>query len=141
MDNFNQSDQGGVWGKLEDAVFAEADVDKLRVSLFGGCVFRNEDRAYRDGIKIPREFFKVLAFVEGGKLKAKAFLLTQNLSGLEAFDLEPFKVYEVALEEIETRCAFKFPENLRQADRFPQSATEAVAAERKPVEAVEEIVW
>jgi len=142
MDNFNQSGQGGVWGKLEDALFAEADVDNLRVSLFGGCVFRNEDRAYRDGIKIPREFFKVLAFVEGGKLKAKAFLLTQNLSGLEAFELEPFKVYEVALEEIEARCGFKFPENLRQADRFPQAATEAAAAEeRKPLEAVEEIVW
>lgn len=141
MDNFNQSGKGGVWGKLEDALFAEADVENLRVSLFGGCVFSNDDRAYRDGIKIPREFFKVLAFVEAGRLKAKAFLLTQNISGLEAFELEPFKVYEVALEEIETRCHFKFPDNLKQADRFPQVVMEAVGAERKPVEAVEEIVW
>ncbi len=139
MDNFNQSGLGGVWGKLEDALFAEVDVENLRVSLFGGPVFRNDDRTYRS-VKIPREFFKVLAFVEAGKLKAKAFLLTQNLSGLEAFELEPFKVFEVSLEEIETRCHFKFPDKLRQADHFPQAIAEAVA-ERKPIESVEEIVW
>ncbi|MBC7776809.1 MAG: DNA/RNA non-specific endonuclease, partial [Phycisphaerae bacterium] len=139
MDNFNQSGKGGVWGKLEDALFAEAEVENLRVSLFGGPVFYNDDRTYRS-VKIPREFFKVLAFVEAGKLKAKAFLLTQNLSGLEAFELEPFKVFEVSLEEVETRCDFKFPDNLRQANHFPQAVAETIA-ERKPIESVEEIVW
>jgi endonuclease G len=140
MDNFNQSGKGGVWGKLEDALFEEADVENLRVSLFGGPVFRSDDKTYR-GVKIPREFFKVLAFVEAGRLKAKAFLLTQNLSSLEAFELEPFKVFEVALEEIETRCKFKFPDNLREADHFPQAVTEAAGSERKPLESVADIVW
>ena len=32
MDDFNQSGKGGLWGRLEDAVFDDTDVDDLRVS-------------------------------------------------------------------------------------------------------------
>ncbi len=78
MDDFNQSSQGGIWGKLEDAVFADVDVENLRVSVFGGPVFRDDDREFRE-VKIPRTFYKILAYKEAGHLKAKAFLLTQSL--------------------------------------------------------------
>ena len=107
MDNFNQSGQGGLWGRLEDAVYEDNDLENLRVSLFGGPVFRENDREFR-GVKLPREFWKVIAFIEGQKLKAKAFLLTQNLDELELFDLDEFKVYQVALAEIEGRCGLTF---------------------------------
>ena len=86
MDDFNQSQRNGLWGRLEDAVFEETDVENLKVSVFGGPVFREDDREFRE-VKIPREFWKIILFVEGQKLKAKAFLLTQNLDQLEAFEL------------------------------------------------------
>ncbi|MGW9067966.1 DNA/RNA non-specific endonuclease [Streptomyces yangpuensis] len=87
MEDFNQSSKRGVWGQLEDALFAEVEVDNLKVSAFGGPIFQEDDRFYRDA-QISREFFKVLAYVEQGQLKAKAFLLTQNLNQLEALELD-----------------------------------------------------
>jgi endonuclease G len=139
MDNFNQSGQRGIWGKLEDAIFEEVDVDNLKLSLFGGPVFKDNDRIYR-GVKIPREFYKVLVYQVAGVLKAKAFILSQNLAQLEVFDLEPFKVYEAALSEIEERCQIEFPSTLKAADLFASSGPEAVE-DRQPIEALEEIEW
>jgi endonuclease G len=140
MDHFNQSSAGGIWGKLEDAVFEEVDVDNIRVSMFGGPVFQKDDRLFR-GVKIPREFFKVLVYIEAGKLKAKAFLLTQNLSQLELLDLSQFKVYQVGLAEVEKRCGFTFPSNLKPADIFTAKLETLSEEERPPLKGLDEIKW
>lgn len=142
LDKFNQSSQGGMWGKLENAVFDEADVDNLRVSVFGGPVFQNDDVVYR-GVKIPREFYKVVVYLEAGELKVKAFILTQNLDQFELFDLEEFQVFQAALTEIEQRCGFTFPDNLNSADDFGDQIETLLVAkvERKPVETAEDIIW
>jgi endonuclease G len=142
LENFNQSTQGGIWGKLEDALFAQVDVQDLRVSVFGGPVFYEADRTYR-GVQIPREFYKVLAYVESGKLRARAFLLTQDLDGLEAIDLEQFRVYQVTLGEVESRCEFRFPEVLKRADNFAKHlARLSVAAAPRPyLTALSDILW
>ena len=142
MDDFNQSGLGGIWGQLEDAVFADVEVEDLRVSLFGGPVFHEDDRVFR-GIKIPREFWKVIAFVESGELKAKAFLLTQSLDQLEALDLTEFKVFQVALAEVEARCGLTFPAPLKAADSVGERLArrpEAVA-DRQPIRSLAEIDW
>jgi endonuclease G len=142
MDDFNQGAKGGLWGQLEDAVFADTDVDNLKVSLFGGPVFRDDDREFRT-VKIPRQFWKVIAFVEGGKLKAKAFILTQNLDELEALELNQFKVFQVALTEIESRCGLTFPAALKAADSVGEKLArrpEAVG-ERKPLGSLADIDW
>jgi len=142
MDNFNQSSQGGIWGRLEDAVFEETDVDNLRVTVFGGPVFHDDDRVFR-GVKIPRDFFKVVVFMENSKLKARAFLLTQSLDQLELLDLKEFKVFQVTLTEVEQRCGFTFPNNLRTADGFAERLEllpEAVT-EREPLNSLADIVW
>ena len=142
MDNFNQSSLGGLWGRLEDAVFEEAKVEDLRVSVFGGPVFNDDDRVFR-GVKIPREFYKVLAFVEDNKLQAKAFLLTQSLDQLELLDLKQFKVFQVTLTEVEQRCGFTFPNNLRAADSFAEHLERVPEslAERAPLNSLDDIVW
>jgi endonuclease G len=142
MDNFNQSTLGGLWGKLENAVFEEVDVDNLHVSAFGGPIFKSGDRVFR-GVKIPREFYKVLAFVETGKLKARAFLLTQNLDQLELLELNQFKVFQVTLGEVEQRCGFKFPAKLKSADSFAEhleSQPESVT-ERPALQSLDDIRW
>ncbi len=137
MDDFNQSARDGVWGRLEDAVFADVDVEDLRVSVFGGPVLAPDDRLYR-GVRIPREFWKVLAFREAGALRARAFLLTQALDRLEALGLEEFRVFQVAVPEVEARTGLRFPDVLRAADTL---VLPELAGEREPLGSVADISW
>jgi endonuclease G, mitochondrial len=142
MDDFNQGQRGGLWGRLEDAVFEDTDVEDLKVSLYGGPVFRDDDRNFMD-VKLPREFWKVIMFVEDGKLKAKGFLLAQNLDQLKAFELDAFKVYQVALSEIEERCGLTFSDALKGVDSVGKrlkSVREAVS-ERKALASLRDIDW
>ncbi|WP_106277999.1 DNA/RNA non-specific endonuclease [Geodermatophilus tzadiensis] len=137
MDDFNQSAQDGVWGKLEEAVFADVDVEDLKVSVFGGPVFAADDRVYR-GVRLPREYWKVLAFHEAGALKARAFLLTQSLDQLEALELDEFRVFQVTVAEIEARCGLRFPDVLQEAQPLaPADQT----GEREPLATLADIVW
>lgn len=117
LDDFNQSSRRGVWGRIEEAVFADVELDDLRVSVFGGPVFGDDDRVYR-GTRIPREYWKIVAFVDRGRLKARAFLLTQNLDGLEALELDEFRVFQVAVAEVEERTGVRFGEAMHRADSY-----------------------
>lgn len=142
MDDFNQSSRGGLWGRLEDAVFEDTDVEDLKVSVIGGPVFHSDDREFRE-VLIPREFWKVIAFVEGGELKAKAFLLTQNLDELEALELDEFRVFQVGLSEIESRCGISFSNSLKAADSVGERLARRPEAqrERKPLDSAADIDW
>ncbi|MFI8829922.1 DNA/RNA non-specific endonuclease [Streptomyces afghaniensis] len=137
MDDFNQSSKNGVWGALEDAVFADVDVDDLRISVFGGPVFQDDDRVYRD-VPVPREFYKVIVFTQNGELKVRAFLLTQNLDQLEALELDEFRVFQVTLGEVEDRTRVRFPAALHKGDTLhvPEAA-----ADRPPLETTSDIDW
>jgi endonuclease G len=137
LDDFNQSARDGVWGRLEDAVFADADVEDLRVSVFGGPVFAADDRVYR-GVRLPREYWKVLTFREADALKARAFLLTQALDHLEALELDEFRVFQVPVAEVEARTGLFFPDVLRMADTL--TLPELVGA-REPLESPADIRW
>ncbi len=142
MDNFNQSSLGGLWGRLEDAVFAEVDVEDVRVSVIGGPIFHDDDRLFR-GVKIPREFYKVLAYGENGRLQARAFLLTQNLDQLELLELKEFKVYQITLTELEQRSGLIFSSALKAADGFAThlDTVPEAALRRLPLTSVASIVW
>ncbi len=138
MDDFNQSTKEGLWGRLEDAVLADVDVDNLKVSLYGGPVFNADDRVFRS-VAIPREFYKVIAFVVGGDLRCSAFLLTQNLVLAEALDLDEFRVFQVSLTELEKRTSFTLPAELHAADT---SAVQLLdESERQPLDSFADIKW
>lgn len=137
LDDFNQSAQDGVWGRLEDAVFADVDVEDLRVSLFGGPVLAADDRPYR-GVQLPREYWKVIAFREGGVLEARAFLLTQALDRLELLDLDEFRVFQLAVPEVEARTGLRFPDVLHAADA---GAPPTLAGTRAPLGSPADIRW
>ena len=128
---FNQAQRNGLWGELEDALFDEVSVDDLRVSLMAGPIFKQNDLEYR-GIRVPASFWKVLVYKDedDGKFKAKAFVLTQKdlLNDIEAFALDEFRLYQVAIRELETFTGFSFGA-LRDADTFTtKMETEAFAA-------------
>jgi endonuclease G len=136
MDDFNQSAKAGLWGRLEDALFADVEVDDLRVSVSGGPVFNADDRVFRN-VALPREFWKVITFAEAGVLKTKAFLLTQNLNQLEALDLDEFRVFQVTIAELEQRTGLRFAPVLHDA-----AAPEVLeVAEREPLSSTEDIRW
>ncbi|MGW6422542.1 DNA/RNA non-specific endonuclease [Nocardia sp. NPDC055053] len=137
MDDFNQSSRRGVWGQLEDAVFDDVDVDDLKVTVFGGPVFRADDRVHR-GVALPKEYWKVICFVEAGRLTCRAFLLTQQLDLREALELDEFRVFQVALTEIEERTRLRFPTALHDADTL---ATTELTGAREPLESTADIRW
>ncbi|MGW0704212.1 DNA/RNA non-specific endonuclease [Streptomyces sp. NPDC002867] len=109
MDDFNQSSKGGLWGQLEDAVFADVEVDDLKVSAFGGPVFQEDDRFFRD-VQIPANTGK------SSHSPKTVNSRPQNLNQLEALELDEFRVFQVNLSEIEERGHLRFPATLRKAD-------------------------
>jgi endonuclease G len=122
---FNQSRQHGLWGELEDAIYEDVDVDDLRISVFGGPIFKDTDFAYRN-VLVPRSFWKLIAYVEAGNLNAKAFVLTQDdlEAQLESLGLEQFKLYQVTVADLTARTQLSFGA-LAQADTMG-AAPEAV---------------
>ena len=138
MDDFNQSSQNGIWGRLENALFEDVDVEDLRVSVFAGPVLGPDDRTYR-GVALPSEYWKMLVFQEQGVLKARAFLLTQNLDHLEAIlALDEFRVYQITVDELEQRTQLHFPATLTEDST---ALLELATAERKPLAATTDITW
>ncbi|EHN13038.1 DNA/RNA non-specific endonuclease [Patulibacter medicamentivorans] len=119
LDDFNQSSKQGLWGELENAIFEDVDVDDLRVNVIGGPIFKPDDLPYRD-VLVPRSFWKLIAYVEDGTLKAKAFQLTQDdlEAKLESLGLEPFNLYQVTVADLARLTGLDFGP-LRQADTMP----------------------
>lgn len=142
MVDFNRSSHGGLWGELENAVFEDADVEDLRVSVFSGPIFHGSDQEYR-GEKIPIDFWKVIVFVEEGKLKAKGFVLSQNLDELEALELDEFKVFQVRLTEIEDLTGIEFASKLKSADAFTEciSPKPEVLDKHMPIKSLRDVDW
>lgn len=137
MDDFNQSGQAGIWGRLENALYEDVELDDLRCSIFAGPVFHAEDQDYR-GYQIPVEYWKLVLFEQAGQLKARAFLLTQDLDRLQVLmALDEFRVYQIAVAELEERTGLIFPSPVHEADdmQLVQSAA------RKPLSTVGEILW
>lgn len=137
MDDFNQSSQEGIWGQLENALYEQVDVEDLKVSVFGGPVFHPGDQEYR-GVGLPSEYWKLIVFKEGGVLKARAFLLTQDLDQLRvALALDEFRVYQVSVGELEQRTQLEFAESMQNAEDLVAIRAEASA----PLSAIDDIEW
>ncbi|MFM7315730.1 MAG: DNA/RNA non-specific endonuclease, partial [bacterium] len=108
---FNQSGANGIWGMLEDAIFADIDVNDLKITVMGGPVLGDADPIYRN-IRIPKQFWKIIYYRETNQtaVKAKAYLLSQAdlMNQLEVLDLPEFRVYEVSVTRITDLTGLKF---------------------------------
>ncbi|KRF37657.1 DNA/RNA endonuclease [Nocardioides sp. Soil805] len=135
LDSFNQASRWGLWGRLEDALYEAVTVDRLRISVFGGPVLRDDDLEYR-GVLVPREFWKLIAWEEAGVLTARAFLLTQDLDPLEAIDLGEFEVYQVPLAMLTERTGVGFDPALAALE---PAGAEPMAARLVTTE--DDLVW
>lgn len=124
--NYNQSKRGGLWGRLENLVLAQADTQDIRVSVIAGPIFGRQDPEYR-GARIPREFWKLIAYRPAdGCLSAAAFLLSQNdlLSDIERLDFDPFQLMQISMDDLSDITHLGFGE-YRSADvlRHPERAS------------------
>jgi endonuclease G, mitochondrial len=140
LDDFNQSRQHGLWGELENAIYDGIKVEDLRLSVFGGPIFKESDFPYK-GILVPRSFWKVIAYVEQGELKAAAYVLTQDdlESKVPSLGLEPFSVYQVSLGELSGMTKLTFA-SLVEADAMASGANALAAQSTRLIAARSQIV-
>ncbi|HBB34339.1 MAG TPA: hypothetical protein DC064_21730 [Cyanobacteria bacterium UBA9273] len=109
-EDFNQNRT--TWAGLEDYILNNADARDLRISVFTGPVFRDDDPEYK-GIQLPKEFWKVVVMVNEteDRLAATAYLLSQaslldNLK--ETFSFGAYKTYQVSVKKIESLTGLNF---------------------------------
>ncbi|PUB81659.1 MAG: hypothetical protein DBP02_17755 [gamma proteobacterium symbiont of Ctena orbiculata] len=100
-EGLNQRD----WVALEDYILGSARAHRLRVSVFTGPVFKDDDVLYREMVRLPRSFWKIAVLVDTStmKLSATGYILCQgelirNIT--EAFVFGDFRTYQVPLSLI-----------------------------------------
>ena len=136
--DFNQAGRGGAWGELEHAVL---DLDRLherRVVVFAGPVLQADDPWYRDLVQLPREHWKVVVYRLGDAIRARAFLLAQDLADVQPAYLDGVQTYEVALDDLAARTRLDLsgiPLGERSRDRA------AVPSTPHLVTSVDDVDW
>ncbi|MGZ4942567.1 MAG: DNA/RNA non-specific endonuclease [Halobacteriota archaeon] len=103
------------WLEVEDYVLNTADNADVRISVFTGPVFRDDDIVYRGEYRLPADFWKVVAFVnKDGQLRATAYVRSQK-NYLEAFEFfeDEYKTWQVPVPQVEglTGLAFGIPQD------------------------------
>ncbi len=136
---FNESAE--FWQGIEQYVLDNATVENEKINVYTGPVFRSDDPKYRD-VHVPMQFWKIVARVENGKLKATALLADQTSKieeqpdgsiklgngGSESFDdLGHVKQYQTSVKKIEELTGLDFGA-LADADTLP-AGPEAMGAE------------
>ncbi len=99
-----------IWRELEDYILNNAQNHSLKISVFTGPVFRENDLVYKEKYKIPADFWKVVVMVkDDGNMSATAYLQTQEnmLDNLE-FVYGGYKTYQVPIAEIEKLTGLDF---------------------------------
>ena len=98
------------WLGLEDYILTNADRFDLKVSVFTGPVFREDDMLYRRKFQIPAEFWKVVVLVKNdNEISSTGYLLTQKnlIEGLK-FIYGEYKTYQVPIKTIEALTKLDF---------------------------------
>jgi endonuclease G, mitochondrial len=128
LESFNRSNLKGLWGSLEASIAEENDVEAKRISVFGGPIFQEDDVPFQEAL-VPRDFWKVVAYVADDGLKAKGYILTQkdleqHLRGLVLAD---YRIYQRRIDELATKLELDLGV-LTGADTAPAGRGRAIAA-------------
>lgn len=135
-ERFNRSKS--TWGGVENYILHNTNTRDLRVTVFTGPVFGDDDPMFTteggDQVKIPLQFWKVVAVVRpDGQLSATAYLLSQSRLVddmlAEEFVFGPFKEFQTTVREIEELTELSFHQ-LRQHDPLGTGVEEATSRPR-----------
>ncbi|MCA1600277.1 MAG: DNA/RNA non-specific endonuclease [Acidobacteria bacterium] len=139
---------GKLWRAIEDYVLENAVDEQLRVCVFTGPVFRNNDPEWREdvieGFQVPLRFWKIVVWSEAGALRCTAMIADQApvlkkmpealALGREAFaDTTLVEDFVTTVEEIERLTRLDFGATVRGAQiSGPEAARLAAAATGAP---------
>jgi endonuclease G, mitochondrial len=126
-----------VWLALEDYALENARQDDMKITVITGPIFHDDDPVKFD-VKVPVEFFKIIAFIhdETGKLCATGYTVSQaDYLSNEEFVYGEFKTYQVAIKSLGTKTGIDFG---KLADIDPLKGEEAIST---ALMSVEEIVF
>jgi endonuclease G len=101
---------GGVWLVLENYALQNARKDDMRISVFTGPFLTDED-PIRFGVRIPTEFWKVIAFIhdETRELCATGYTMSQqDFLREEEFVFGKHKTAQRSIASIEQRTGLSF---------------------------------
>ncbi|MBB3753779.1 endonuclease G [Mycolicibacterium sp. BK634] len=140
---FNQH----LWQRIENYARDNAGTEKRRITVITGPVFSDEDRLYRDAMRVPRAFWKIVARVSDadGALRATGFLADQNAALDKAYgdglleefaDLGKVALFQKSIAEIEKLTGLSFGA-LSEHDTMSVSL-EAISPE---LDALEDADW
>lgn len=101
---------GGVWLELENYALQNARKDDMRISVFTGPFLTSQD-PIRFGVKVPTEFWKVIAFIHDGtgQLCATGYSMSQQeFLREEEFVFGKHKTAQRSIASIEQRTGLSF---------------------------------
>lgn len=136
------------WGGIENYILHNTNNKDLRVSVFTGPVFRDDDPVYRtedgDNVQVPLEFWKVVAVVKPeGELSATAYLLSQMALVddmlAEEFAFGAFREFQKTVSEIEGLTGLSF-HDLSKHDPLAAGAEEAAGPPTVVLRSFEDLV-
>lgn len=133
MQGFNS----GIWLSLENYALENAKSDKQRICVFTGPFLRDTDPE-RYGVKIPVEFWKVIAFVhdDTDRLCATGYTMSQeNYLRNEEFVFGEFLTYQTPIRLIERKANVSFGK-LALLDPLKSNVFEALVP---PIQSVRQI--
>lgn len=134
---------GKLWRAIEDYVLENAVDEQLRVSVFTGPVFRNNDPEWREdiieGFQVPLRFWKIVVWAKAGALRCTAMIADQApvlkkmpegmALGREAFaDTTLVKDFVTTVEKIERLTRLDFGAAVRGAQISGGEAARLAAA-------------
>jgi endonuclease G len=100
----------GIWLGLENYALEHARQDDMRITVFTGPLFDADDPV-RFGVRVPRIFWKVIAFVhdETGKLCATGYTMSQDeFLRDEEFVFGQHQTWQAPIKQIEARAGIRF---------------------------------
>ncbi len=103
-----QSFNAPIWLGLEDYALQNARQDKMKISVITGPILKDKDPV-RYGVKIPRTFFKVIAFIhdETGKLTTTGYSASQE-EQMPEFVFGEYDTWQRPLAWIEQQAGLSF---------------------------------
>lgn len=139
--NLNQR----VWLRVEDYLLDTAKARDLKMSVFTGPVFGDNDRLYRDLVRLPKEFYKVAILVheDSGKLISAGYILSQGEMIRDvtesAFVFGEHQTFQVEIDRISEATGLDFS-SIAAHDVMQAGDTETRMARARRIDGPEDIL-
>lgn len=149
---FNQSSEGGIWGKFEAHIQKQVKAEGGRMSIFAGPVLKQADPKHgypgRTPVQVPMEFWKVVMCVskENGKpvRRAYGFVFDQTKDiqkhGFEKMDMTAYSIQQKPLAEITKKTGVVFPPSVLKADVLKATIGNEALAKGREITALSDLI-